>query len=130
MFKQHREKLRAALPQQLIVLTAYDELQLSGDMAAPYLQESSFWYLTGIEEQGWKLIFDTGSNQTWLVAPHVDAMHQVFDGALASEDAKKLSGVDAVIDETEFKQWLEELSKNMTPCALSVKIRISSTTAL
>jgi len=73
----NRKRLFAKAKGELIILTAYDSVQQSGDMAAPFLQESSFWWVTGISQPGWKVILDTARSEATLVRPQrsdVDAL--------------------------------------------------------
>lgn len=109
---QHREKLRAESEGALIVMTAYDSMQQSGDMAAPFLQESSFWWLTGIDEPGWKLIFDTLQNRSILVRPHRDEVDMIFNGGYTNDDVLALSGADTIIDACDFERELRRLHRH------------------
>ncbi|HTK39469.1 MAG TPA: Xaa-Pro aminopeptidase [Patescibacteria group bacterium] len=96
-FQTNRAKLAEKLGGALVVVTGYTRLQRSNDTAHGFEQEANFWYLTGIEEPDWKLVYDGISHKSWLVMPDVDAIHRVFDGSLSPEDAKLRSGVDEVI---------------------------------
>jgi Xaa-Pro aminopeptidase len=107
IYKQRREKLQ----EDLYIFTAHTSLQSRGDASFPFVQEASFLYLTGIDEPDWQLIIDTGANKTYLVAPFIDEVHQLFDGGLPVEEAMRMSGVDAVIKHDEYKALFEELSK-------------------
>lgn len=105
MNKQFFIQNRRALYEKLgsggfIVITGYSEMQQTHDMAAPFVQEANFWYLTGIEAPDWWLIIE-GSGKTFAVAPEIDSVKQTFDGSLDSERAKQISGVDRVIGRDE-----------------------------
>ena len=113
-FRQNRARCIDALAGGLAVLTAYDEVQGSGDEPAPFQQESNFWWLSGIERPGWKLIIDGRRSRTTLVRPHLDAVQQTFVGELSSEEAKRISGADAVIDAHDFEAELRQLAKRHT----------------
>lgn len=113
-FRQNRARCIDALAGGLAVLTAYDEVQGSGDEPAPFQQESNFWWLSGIERPGWKLIIDGLRSRTTLVRPHLDAVQQTFVGELSSEEAKRISGADAVIDAHDFEAELRQLAKRHT----------------
>ncbi len=96
---------RQALSEQLgsgalIVITAYREMQQAHDMAAPFIQEGNFWYLSGIEAPDWWLIVE-GSGKSFAVAPDIDSVKETFDGSLDSRRAKEISGVDRVISRDE-----------------------------
>lgn len=96
----------------VIALTAYTAVQMAGDVAAPFRQEANFWYLTGIKEPGWQVIITP--NKSWLVAPTISDTHRVFDGGLSPDEARRISGVDAVINQSEFKELLETLATKHT----------------
>lgn len=100
-FKKNRENLREALGSGgYIVLSGYSEMQQTHDMAAPFVQEGNFWYLTGIDAPDWWLIIE-GSGKSYAVAPDINAVKQTFDGFMDGETAKRISGVDRVIGRDE-----------------------------
>jgi Xaa-Pro aminopeptidase len=78
-----------------IVLTAYDAVQLSADMAAPFRQQSAFLWMTGITEPGWRYL-SLGDNE-YLIAPVLTKTQQLFDGGLSHEEARAWSGIEQVI---------------------------------
>lgn len=110
-FTTNRANLVEKLRGGLIVMTAYTAQQRRDDMAFGFEQESNFWYLTGIDYADWRLVVDGSRHKSWLIAPTVDAVHQVFDGSLDLEMAKKISGVDAVIDSVAGDRLLRDLAK-------------------
>lgn len=106
----NRARLVEACKGGLLVFTAYDQMQLSGDMTAPFLQEASFWWLTGIEEPGWKLVIDgTKGARAVLFRPEKTDMQKIFDGESSDDAIKKVSGIDDVRSlndfESELRQW-------------------------
>ncbi|MGK2896805.1 MAG: aminopeptidase P N-terminal domain-containing protein [Candidatus Saccharimonadales bacterium] len=108
-FADNRLKLTEKLNNGLVVLTAYAALQRSNDTAHYFEQEANFWYLTGIEEPGWQVIVD--GKKSWLVAPDVDEVHRIFDGALSNDEAKSISGVETVLSRADGDTLLRDLSK-------------------
>lgn len=96
---------------KVAVFAAHTSLQQKGDMAYTFSQESNFWYLTGISDPGWQLIVDGARAKAWLVAPTISQTHALFDGSLGWDDAKTISGVDAVVSRTEADRILVELAK-------------------
>ena len=109
-FYEHRQKLAAFAGGSPVIITAYDAVQLSGDMAAPFLQESCFWWLTGIEEAGWKVVVDTTRRHTVLVRPTISEVQRIFEGESAAGEILKHSGADEIIDARDFEQYLRTLS--------------------
>lgn len=91
------------------VVAAFNEMQHSNDGAAPFLQESNFLYLTGIEEPDWMLVVDEASKST-LVSPDISDMQRVFDGGMTLEEIQSRSGVDRVVTQVEGKKILKELA--------------------
>ena len=93
-----------------MVVTGYSEMQQSHDMAAPFIQEGNFWYLTGIEAPDWWLIIE-GSGKSFAVAPEIDDVKQTFDGSLDPMRAKAISGVDRVISRGEAQGIIRASSR-------------------
>lgn len=108
-FTRNRTKLMEQV-NGIVVLSAYDGMQLSGDMSIPFRQEANLWYLSGIEEAGWRLVIS--KDKSWLIAPDVSEIHRIFDGGLSSEDARNISGVDEVLEWKEGATLLHSLAKN------------------
>jgi len=109
-FRANRERLAEATKGGVVVVPAYSQMQRGNDAAFQFEQEANFWWLTGIDAPDWQVIIDGTRGKSWLVMPHVSSTHQIFDGSLSSEDAKKISGVDAVIDEDEALTILRDLA--------------------
>lgn len=110
-FTANRDRLITKLKGGLIVLSAYTGMQRGNDMPFAFEQEANFWWLTGIEQPDWWLIIDGTRRKSWLVAPKLSKSHQIFDGSLSLEDAKKTSGVDEVIMVDDAKSMLRDLAK-------------------
>lgn len=110
-FTGNRHRLYTQLkPHSFAVFTAFTRVQGDNDAAAPFRQEGNFWYLTGIEEADWRLVADIDSGEEWLVAPHVDFIHRMFDGGLSPEQAARLSGIKQIIDKREGSALLKKLA--------------------
>ena len=112
MHEQQRQRVFEVAKSALIVLSAYDEMQLSGDMAAPFLQESSFWWLTGIEEAGWKLILDGSRKKSTLVRPTRSQVDVVFNGRMTDRQVREVSRIDRIIDIDDFEKELRQLRRH------------------
>lgn len=105
-----RQRLIECLQGGSVVLAAYDALQRSHDMAYPTDQEANFWYLTGITEPGWRLVIDGGRGKSWLLAPQLSDSQQLFDGAVSSEVAQQISGVDAVLPMRDMDELVRSIA--------------------
>lgn len=109
--QRHRHSLLSHTQGSPIVVTAYDATQLSGDMAAPFLQEASFWWLTGIDEPGWKLIVDASRGRSVLVRPERSETQRLFDGETADTAIRERSGADEIIELRDFERYLRDLAR-------------------
>ncbi len=98
----------------LAVIAGYDQMQLSGDMPAPFLQESNFWWLSGIEQPGWKIIIDGARGRATLVRPALSNVQQTFEGDISDDQALAVSGAAAVITEAELERELQQLARTHT----------------
>lgn len=113
-FSANREQLTRVLKGRLIVITGYTAMQWRGDEAVPFRQEANFWYLTGIEYADWTLVINGKHDEQWLIMPGVDETHQVFNGGLNAEEARKISGVAEVITAAAGDELLRKLRKRYT----------------
>jgi Xaa-Pro aminopeptidase len=95
----------------VIVISAYTQLQRSNDAAFTFEQEANFWWLTGIDVANWRLIVDGGTKKSWLVAPAVSDIHQMFDGSLSADEAMRCSGVEGVLTAGQADEKLRTLAK-------------------
>lgn len=110
-FRQNRQRLAERLGGALISVTAYDRLQRSNDSAFGFEQEANFWYLTGVSEPGWKLLYDGMTHHSWLAMPVVDEIHRIFDGGMSAEDAKRISGVHEIISSDQLPSLYRRLAR-------------------
>lgn len=95
---------------KIAVFAAHAAVQKNADTAYPYVQESNFFWLTGIKEQGWQLIIDGFAGRVWLVAPTIADQHQLFDGSLAHDEARRISGIETIITAAEAEELLKTLA--------------------
>jgi len=112
MHTENRQRLVEACEGALIILTAYDALQGSGDMAAPFTQEASFWWATGIDAPGWKVIIEGArGGRTTLVRPALSRVQEIFDGTVSDEAVLAVSGASRVIYAKDFEPYLRQLAR-------------------
>lgn len=97
-FTANRERLRTLFSGTApIVLTANGLMQRNSDTTYPFRQDSTFWYLTGIEDPDVVLVMDR--NKEYLITPERDEHRVAFDGAITSESLQQISGIDTVYSE-------------------------------
>ena len=108
IYKERRLKLSKILNNAPIVVSGFDAVQQTNDASAPFIQESNFFWLTGITEPGWKLIFE--GNKSTLISAFKTEIQRTFDGGLSPEEARLVSGVDSVVSKGEFEPLLATLS--------------------
>ena len=91
-FKGNRERLRTLFTGTApIVITANGLLQRNGDSNFLFRQDSSFWYLTGIEEPDVILVMD--KDKEYLIIPDRDEHRAAFDGAIDTSYITEISGI-------------------------------------
>lgn len=96
-FTRNRKRLAAAFPEHLLVIPAHSAVQYSADQAFPFRQDSSFWYLTGINEPDMLLVVDTDSGESTLLTPSESDYKAKWDGVVNESDLKKVSGIDSIL---------------------------------
>ena len=110
IYTQRRENFSSIINGEPAVLTAFSSMQQTNDSAGPFVQESSFFWLTGITEPNWQLVIS--DKKSWLVSPSKSDIHRIFDGGMSAEEAKRISGVSEVIFEDGYKNLLNDLAKD------------------
>lgn len=97
-FKNNRQRLRDLIKTEApIVITANGLMQRNSDINYPFRQDSSFWYLTGINEPD--VIAVIGVKEEYLILPKRDKHHDVFDGPVNKPGLAKTSGFNKILDE-------------------------------
>lgn len=112
MMNDRRKRLADLLQGGVVVVTAYDALQLSGDMAVPFLQEANFFWLTTVNEPGWKAIIDCSRQHLVLVRPLRTESQIIFEGEKSDETICGLSGANEIITEKEFEGRLRHIARH------------------
>jgi Xaa-Pro aminopeptidase len=80
-----------------IVVTANGLLQRGGDSSYKFVQDASFWYLTGIEEPDVVLVMD--KDREYLIVPGRSTSREAFDGQINEEELNRRSGVQTVFND-------------------------------
>ncbi len=93
-----------------IVITANGLLQRSGDTTFPFRQDSSFWYLTGINVPDFILVMD--KDEDYLIAPFRSESQNIMEGQLNLQPLIKRSGITKILDsKTGWKKLNSRLKK-------------------
>jgi Xaa-Pro aminopeptidase len=117
-FKDNRDRLRTLFSGNApIVITANALLQQKADTPYPFRQDSTFWYLTGINEPGMVLVMD--KNKDYLINPVRSKYNDVFDGAIDDEDLEKRSGIKTVMENQEGWKHLGNTLKRVRHVAVA-----------
>ena len=96
-FIDNRARLRKLFPGKApIILTGNYLLQKSADIAYPFVQDSNFWYLTGLEEPGLSFVID--NDKEYIILPPYNKGRENFDGKIDIEMLKHNSGIPEVYD--------------------------------
>jgi len=91
-FAGNRARLRELFTGRApIVVAANGLLQRGGDSGYAFSQDANFWYLTGIDEPDILLVMDR--DKEYLIVPERSASREMFDGILANDNLKSLSGI-------------------------------------
>lgn len=99
-FAGNRERLKQLFTGKApIVLTANGLFQKSADETYRFVQDSSFWYLTGIDEPNIILVID--KDKEYLIVPELSHAREMFDGAISSEKLMARSGISEILTEKE-----------------------------
>jgi len=110
-FEGNRAKLRSLFRGTApIVLSANGLSQRSGDTAYPFTQDSSFWYLTGINDPNIILVLD--KDKEYFILPERHQVQEIFDGSIETDEITKTSGIKTVLDnKTGWKQLTIRLKR-------------------
>lgn len=105
-FVQNRHRLYAGMESlDLIILTAHGQLQRSSDNVFSFQQDSSFWYLTGVEYAD--IIFARDGQGEFLIVPSRGAVREAFDGSIDARQLTAVSGIAEILDEEHGWKRLE-----------------------
>ena len=115
-FKNNRHKLRELSSADApIVITANGLLQRNGDSAYPFRQDSSFWYLTGIELPDTTLVID--KSKEYIILPRISPNEKIFGSDIDQPELSDISGIKVIYSADEGWQRLSELLKSVKQVA-------------
>lgn len=93
--RQHlRELFTGTAP---IVVTANGLLQRGGDSSYQFVQDASFWYLSGIDEPDIILVIDR--DKEYLIVPARSSSREAFDGVVDKDKLSQRSGIKTIYDD-------------------------------
>lgn len=96
-FKTNRYRLRQKFEAgSLFAFTANGLLQRTGSTTYPFRQDSSFWYLTGLEQPDIMLVMS--GEEEYLILPKRDDTFITFNGGLDKAVLAQASGISDVLD--------------------------------
>ena len=98
-----------------IVITANGLLQRNGDTNYQFQQDSSFWYLTGVNNADVILVID--KSKEYLIIPNRSISQITFDGATEQAELTKISGIETIYNETDGWKLLKARLKKVKHAA-------------
>jgi len=97
-FAGNREQLRRKTAVDTpIIITGNGSMQRASDEPFKFVQDSNFWYLTGLNEPDLVLVIH--NKGAFLIAPVLSAEREAFDGAYNFAAMATRSGVSEILDE-------------------------------
>lgn len=112
MTRAHRRALMRRLPDGLILLQAAVAAHRNGDQPFPYRQDSSFLWLTGVDQPGYALLLDPRRGEEWLFCPKPTQKHAVWLGPVPSlAEARRRLGVASTAYREDLNKTLSRLTR-------------------
>ncbi len=97
-FTHNRSRLRKHVETDIpIIITGNGNMQRASDESFRFVQDSNFWYLTGVNEPD--LVLVISREDTFLIAPILSAEREAFDGAYDFAAIAARSGITKIVDE-------------------------------
>ena len=96
-------------PNGILILYAAEPRNYAGDVDWPYRQENNFFYLTGINQEGNALVLIPGAakyKEILFMAPSNPSQESWTGHILLRDEARAISGIDAVWDARQLPQFL------------------------
>lgn len=92
----------------MIVVAANGQMQRNGTSTYEFVQDSNFFYLTGVNDPNMLLVINN-SGDSFLIAGQQTEVGEVFDGAADSAKIEKISGISTLLSYDEGWVKLEKL---------------------
>lgn len=108
-FTNNRKALMKSVGADCLVLAANGLLQRNKDCNYKFRQDSSFWYLTGVNEPDYLLVI--AKDVDYLVKPPRERHRDLWEGELIDAEQSKLSGINNTV---EYEQGLAILKDQIS----------------
>src|SRR5690606_2601863 len=105
----NRARLKSETGSERIVVAANGLLQRSADESFPFRQDSSFWYLTGIDDPD-RIVVINGTD-TFLIEPKKNDYRDSSEGAVDKQKLRDVSGITEIHEHHEGWNKLDKLLK-------------------
>jgi len=97
-FAANRKRLQTQVGTGVpIIITGNGNMQRASDESFKFVQDSNFWYLTGLNDPN--LILVIAPENTFLIAPVLSTEREAFDGAYDFAAISARSGISEILDE-------------------------------
>jgi Xaa-Pro aminopeptidase len=111
-FRRNRERLVGLFAGTApIIITASARLQQATTEPYPFVQDGSFWYLTGIDVPEAVLVLDKGKE--YVVMPEQRDYQHLFEGSHQQELLQQISGITDILDFREGNKRLDARLKKV-----------------
>lgn len=111
-FVSNRQKLRKAFGGKApIVIAGNGLMQKSADASFPFVQDSNFWYLTGIREPGLILVMEV--DREYVITPAHDVVRETFEGKLDFSAMADQAGIEEAFSEDDGWKILSRRAKKV-----------------
>lgn len=110
-FAANRKKLTKSSGADLIVIAANGLMQRNASVTYEFLQDSNFFYLTGVNEPNMLLVINNKTGEDYFIAGPQTAVGEIFDGTVDQDKLAKTSGVERLLGHDMGWHKLEEAIK-------------------
>lgn len=96
-YANNRRRLMERIPKaELILIPANARLQKNADEAFQFRQDSSFWYLTGLDIAEALLVLDVQQGNEWLLLPYRHAHRDQWETGIDPTEIQTTAGIKTI----------------------------------